>query len=208
MALHRSRRLVDRWGGPCLSPNGTARWGMIIDLSRCTGCQSCMVACKLQNQTAPDEFNTRITAREIVEAAGTRIAFTANLCVHCADPPCVAACPTGAAFVHPSGLVLTDWRRCDGNGACIDACPYDARFADPRFAGRVDKCDLCINRLTEGLVPACVENCSPGARIFGRFDRPEGEFADYLEALKKTQPNADRRSAVLFYGTGQEGQSS
>ncbi|BBO92003.1 4Fe-4S dicluster domain-containing protein [Desulfosarcina ovata] len=187
---------------------GPARWGMIIDMTRCTGCQSCMVACKLQNRTVPGEFNTRIDEHEVGDGAHARIAFSASLCVHCSDAPCVEACGTGAAFIHPSGLVLTDWNRCDGNGACIDACPYGARFHDSRFGGRVDKCDLCIDRLDQGLAPACVENCSPGARIFGRFDRPEGEFARYLDIINPKRPATGRNTAVLFHGMAKEEQAS
>ncbi len=176
-----------------------AQWGMIIDTRRCTGCQSCMVACKLQSATAPNHFNTTITDREMADGGRTRIAFEPDLCRHCSDPPCVAVCSTGAAFKHPSGLTLTDWSRCDGNGACIPVCPYEARFADPRFDRRTDKCDLCVGRLAEGLSPACVENCSAGARIFGRFDAPEGEFARYLVKLGIPAAESRRPAAVLIH---------
>lgn len=162
-------------------------WGMVIDQSRCSGCQSCMVACKLQNATVPGSFNTHIGESEHGDFPEARIRFTPTLCLHCSDAPCVSACPTKAAFVHESGLVMTDWNRCDGNGACVEACPYDARFHDTRFAEKTDKCDLCINRISQGLSPACVENCPSGARIFGRMDKPEGEFARYLDLLPAGQ---------------------
>lgn len=184
---------------PSFPATDDTRWGMIIDSTRCSGCQACMVACKLQSRTATGQFNTRVASTEIGTWPQARIDFTIAQCVHCADAPCVSACETGAAFIHPSGLVLTDWNRCDSNGACISACPYDARFHDPRFAGRVDKCDLCIDRLTQGLVPACVENCSTGARMVGRFDRPEGEFARYLEDLERQAPPSPSQFAVIFH---------
>lgn len=191
-----------------LSPDD-AKWGMIIDPMRCTGCQSCMVACKLQNQTTAGQFNTRVDSSEVGTWPQGRIEFTISQCVHCADAPCVSACDTDAAFIHPSGVVLTDWSRCDGNGACITACPYDARFHDPRFADRVDKCDLCIDRLAQGLSPACVENCSPGARMFGRFDRPEGEFGRYVEDLKRQNaPSLGQFAVIIHTISKQEGQSS
>jgi Fe-S-cluster-containing dehydrogenase component len=194
---------------PSFPATGRARWGMVIDRSRCTGCQACMVACKLQSQTTPGEFNTRVASFENGAWPQGRIEFRVTQCLHCTDAPCVSACATGAAFTHPSGLVLTDWNRCDGNGACIPACPYDVRFHDPRFAHRVDKCDLCIDRLVQGLTPACVENCSPGARMIGRFDRPDGEFARYLEDLKRKGAPSLGRFAVIFHTIGkQEGQSS
>lgn len=183
-----------------------ARWGMIIDTTRCNGCQSCMLACKLQNNTVQNEFNTQIKDTEKGIWPDARISFKAKLCVHCSDPSCVKACKPGAAFIHESGLVLTDWSLCDGNGACIDACPFDARFHDSRFSDKTDKCDLCINRLAQGLSPACVENCSPKARIFGRFDKPEGEFGKYLKNIKKQAPEKLGKTSVLFYSMKKGGQ--
>lgn len=179
----------------CRVPDSGGRsWGMVIDQSRCSGCQSCMIACKLQNNTAPEAFNTKITEEEKGSYPNAKITFTAGLCHHCINAPCVSVCPTGAAYVHESGLVMTDWNKCDGNGACVEACPYDARFHDDRFGGKTDKCDLCINRVSQGLKPACVENCPTGARIFGRLDKPEGEFAAYL---KKT-PARQLKSGSVF----------
>lgn len=172
----------------CKFPGADGKtWGMIIDQSRCSGCQSCMVACKLQNKTVPGSFNTKISDVEEGNYPEARLLFTPSLCLHCTDAPCVSACPTKAAFVHESGLVMTDWNLCDGNGACIEACPFDARFHDSRFDGKSDKCDLCINRISQGLAPACVENCPSGARIFGRFDKPEGEFARCLALVPKRE---------------------
>lgn len=190
------------------STENSARWGMIIDTSRCTGCQSCMVACKLQNNTAPRKFNTRIEEREIGKWPQARIKFKPVMCLHCADAPCVKACDTKAAFIHESGIVMTDWNLCDGNGACIKACPYNARFHDKRFAGRVDKCDLCINRIEQGLTPACVENCPSGARIFGRFDNPQGEFGDYLQHFKEDNTEAFGKSAVIYHSRNKEVQEA
>nr|WP_320015273.1 4Fe-4S dicluster domain-containing protein [uncultured Desulfobacter sp.] len=164
-------------------PSKGKKWGMIIDVSRCSGCQSCMVACKLQNKTMPGQFNTTVSDYETGAYPAAQFSFDIEMCHHCKPAPCVDACPTGAAFTHESGLVLTDWNLCDGNGACIDACPFDARFHDIRFSGKTDKCDLCLERISQGLVPACVENCSSNARIFGRFDQPEGEFAEYLAQI-------------------------
>ena len=179
---------------PAFPSTGTKRWGMIIDNARCSGCQSCMVACKLQNNTSHGNFNTTITERESGTYPNAGLRFEAGLCRHCTDAPCVSACPTGAAFVHESGLVMTDWNRCDGNGTCIDACPYEARFHDVRFDNKTDKCDLCLDRISQGLVPACVENCSSGARIFGRLDKPEGEFARYLKSI----PASLRKKSAVF----------
>lgn len=183
-------------GAGAFPPSEGNRWGMVIDTSRCSGCQSCMVACKLQHNTVEGAFSTTVRGRETGVYPGANFYFQAEICRHCSDAPCVSACGTGAAFVHGSGLVLTDWGRCDGSGACIDACPYNARFHDARFGGKSDKCDLCLDRIFQGLTPACVENCSSGARIFGRLDKPEGELARYLSQLT---PEAGNASAVIVF---------
>lgn len=185
--------------------SGSDRWGLIIDMERCTGCQSCMVACKLQSHTVSGRFHTTVADREVFKGDRNTLDFTTNMCRHCSNAPCVSACPSGAAYKDISGLVLTDWNRCDGNGACIQACPYHVRFADPRFENRADKCDLCVVRLNQGLFPACVENCPSGARIFGRFDSPEEEFARYLALWDIPTTEAQRRSAVIIHYSEKKG---
>jgi len=177
---------------------------MIIDLNRCTGCQSCVIACKLQNHTEQNRFNTRIMEKETGRFPASRVTFTPSQCHHCENPPCVPVCPEQATFKLANGIVVTDWNRCIADGACIDACPYGARFPDPRFGNRVDKCDFCIDRLQKGLVPACVEACAPGARIWGDLNHPSGEFADYLKtgALSPLKPELGLKTRVLYKSIG------
>lgn len=172
-------------------------WGIIIDSSRCIGCDSCVVACKLQNKTVEGQFNTTIKTSEKGAYPASTISYKPQICRHCSDSPCVSACRFGAAAKQPSGLVTTDWNLCVSCGVCIPACPYNARFADYRYDDRVDKCDLCIDRISQGLVPACVESCSAGARVFGRFDKPEGRFASYLKKVKKSRSNTGDSVQIL-----------
>ena len=112
------------------------------------------------------------------------------LCNHCENPPCVKACPTQATFKRPDGIVAMDFHRCIGCRFCMAACPFSARsfnFRDPRpfvkeikadfptrTKGVVEKCNFCVERLAEGLMPACVEN-SKGGLIFGDLDDPNSE---------------------------------
>ncbi|MBI4686723.1 MAG: 4Fe-4S dicluster domain-containing protein [Nitrospirae bacterium] len=180
---------------------GIKKYGMIIDLNRCTGCQSCVVACKAQNKTVQDKFNTKILTLEDGNYPDSRIVFTPVLCNHCDNPACVPACPAEATFKLPNGIVVTDWDKCQGIGECVKACPYEARFIDQRYkgemGGKVDKCDFCLNRLEQGLLPACVEACEANARLFGDINAPDGEFSEYLKRTdlkvrkpeKKTNPN-------------------
>ena len=170
------------------------KWGMIIDINRCMGCQSCVIACKAQNKTAADRFNTKILVMEDGNYPDSRTIFTPLQCNQCENPPCVPVCPVNATFKLSNGIVITDWDKCKSIkecGACVTECPYDARFLDPRFGNKADKCDFCLNRLEKGLEPACIEACSAKARIFGDFNAPKGEFAEYLKRRDLTSPKPE-----------------
>lgn len=176
------------------------RWGMVIDLNRCTGCQACVIACKVQNKSAADQFNTKVIAIEDATRGTGRVTFTPVQCNHCEDPPCVKACSANATFKLPNGIVVTDWDKCVPLGSCVTACPYEARYLDPRHGHKVDKCDFCVDRLEKGLLPACVEACDAKARVFGDFDAPQGEFADYLKraGLKYRKAELGIKTSVLY----------
>ncbi|EGW39647.1 sulfate reduction electron transfer complex DsrMKJOP subunit DsrO [Desulfosporosinus sp. OT] len=112
------------------------------------------------------------------------------MCNHCENPPCVKACPTGATFKRPDGIVDMDYHRCIGCRFCMGACPFGARsfnYRDPRpfikktnpdfptrTPGVVEKCTFCVERLAKGQMPACVE-ASNGGLIFGDLDDPNSE---------------------------------
>ncbi|HBG19565.1 MAG TPA: hypothetical protein DDY32_09915 [Desulfobulbaceae bacterium] len=180
------------------SPN--PKWAMVIDVNRCTGCQACVIACKAQNKTATDQFNTRVLSVEDGNYPESRVVFTPVQCNHCEDPKCVPACPLEATYKLPNGIVVTDWEKCESLGACVQACPYGARFLDARYEDKVDKCDFCLNRLEQGLLPACVEACEANARLFGDMNAPEGEFAEYLKRRDLTvrKPELKIRTSLLY----------
>ena len=108
-----------------------------------------------------------------------------SLCNHCADPPCVPVCPTGATFVRKDGIVEMDYHRCIGCRFCMSACPYGSRsfnWREPRVAisemtieyptrekGVVEKCNFCSERLAKGKNPACVEVCPENVLTFGNL---------------------------------------
>ncbi|HEB49858.1 MAG TPA: 4Fe-4S dicluster domain-containing protein [Desulfobulbus sp.] len=173
------------------------RMTMIIDQARCTGCRSCLIACKGYTATDTGHFNTRLLEEE--DRHG-RTHFTPVLCNQCDDPPCVRSCAAGATFKLENGIVVTDWARCTACGNCITACPYGARSADSRYGGRVDKCDFCRDRLQDGLAPVCVEACSAGARLFGDRENPEGGFATCLRqsTFRVLRPELETGPNVLY----------
>ena len=162
------------------------KWGMIIDLNRCTGCQACVIACKAQNKTEADHFLTSVLSQEDGNYPDSRVVFTPIQCNQCEDAPCIPACPIDATFKLPNGIVVTDWDICESIGTCVTACPYGARSLDDRYDGKVDKCDFCLNRIEKGLMPACVEACEANVRLFGDVNAPTGEFAEYLKRKDMT----------------------
>ena len=183
-------------------PPATGKLGMIIDLNRCRGCQSCVIACKAENDTTPGQFSTRVTSSETSDG---RVFFTPTLCNQCDDAPCIKACPPGATFRLPNGIVMTDWNKCPGEkcsyyATCVNSCPYGSRFPDPRHGKRFDKCDFCYDRLEKGLLPACVETCGSHARLFGDYNNPKGEFGEYFKTkhLVNPKPELGIRTRVLY----------
>jgi Fe-S-cluster-containing dehydrogenase component len=126
-------------------------------------------------------FNTRIDIKEQGTYPLAYQTYTPDLCHQCGNAPCAQACTFDAIFSLASGIVMTDWNKCTGDGACVDACPYGARFLDKENGNKSDKCDFCLARLDLGLEPACVDACPSHARIFGDLAKPQGEFAEYLK---------------------------
>jgi carbon-monoxide dehydrogenase iron sulfur subunit len=140
----------------------------VIDAGRCVACGRCELACAVAHSRTKDLFGAvtepvppraRIT---VVERGGIPIPLT---CIHCDDPPCAAACPSGAIERRESGEVILDEGRCVGCGACAVACHLGVPIL--RSDGRAYiKCDLCVGRTSAGLIPACAEACKVGAITF------------------------------------------
>ena len=107
------------------------RYGMVIDLQRCVACRACTVACKQENKTPPTVFYTSVSEQEAGEFPNVRRINIPGPCYHCANPPCVPACPIEATWKRlEDGIVVVDYDKCQGIGACVDACPYGKRFID------------------------------------------------------------------------------
>ncbi len=104
------------------------RYGMAFDLDRCTGCRSCMEACKVENNTAKGIFWMHVFRFEEGEYPDVRVRFMQRPCMHCENPPCVPSCPTGARYQRDDGIVATDFEKCGGHRYCHAACPYGVNY--------------------------------------------------------------------------------
>ncbi len=177
------------------------RFAMFVDLRRCVGCQSCTVSCAIENQVPLGDFRTVVSEYAVGVAAGPRLALLPRLCNHCEKPACVPVCPVKATTQRPDGIVVIDASRCLGCGFCVQACPYGARFLN-RDTNTADKCTFCLHRLAAGLMPACVETCVGGARLFGDVNDPKSLIArtlsKYEGQLRVLLPEKNTRPAVYY----------
>lgn len=188
------------------------RWGMVIDLKRCIGCNACTVACKQENTTPDGILWTKVVSEEIGIYPNVTRAYIPLICNHCEDAPCERVCPTKATYHTDDGIVLVDEKKCIGCGACVTACPYKNRIklhkeqlqrglfkigvltpfekqGYPRFvAGTALKCTFCHERVANGLDPACVVTCPTEARVFGDLDDPSSKVRRLIQARKGYQP--------------------
>ncbi len=133
--------------------------------------------------------------------------FVPKLCNLCEHSPCAQACPVGATFDTPDGVVLVDPTYCIGCGFCIQACPYGCRFMNPE-THTAEKCTLCYHRITRGLKPACAEVCPTQARIFGDLKNPT-ENDPLQEFIKKNKvftlkPHLGTEPRVLYANIDKE----
>ena len=142
-----------------------------VDIAKCVGCRSCQLACALAHSDAASLFEAvqqepLAQARVSVRVAGTVIVPVQ--CRQCDDAPCVEKCPKDAMQKpDPDGPVAIDTELCIGCGVCIKVCPLGEFGTVSKTADgeSVVKCDLCIERVNEGLAPACVEACPTGALV-------------------------------------------
>lgn len=161
------------------------RYAMVVDVSKCSGCDACMVACKIENNVPDEGFRTWVKEIEVGLFPDVKRAKLPRLCNHCEDAPCEKVCPVEATWRTEDGTILIDYDRCIGCKYCMAACPYEARYVNP-ITHTADKCTFCYHRVEEGLEPACVATCVSGARVFGDLNDPNSEVYK-LVATKNTQ---------------------
>ena len=175
--------------------------GVLFDVTKCVGCGSCTVACKLWNDLEYEGGNahgydaklgaqtwttiqyhdaTTVTDKEDV------LRFAKHQCMHCLDPSCVAVCFAKAIVVESTGAVVYDPKKCVGCRFCMIACPYDIpKYEWDKVFPSIMKCQLCADKLAGNEKPACTSVCPTGAMTFG--DRDE-----LLAQAKETIANDSR----------------
>lgn len=146
------------------------QYGFSFDISRCSGCMACVVACMDQNDLPAEGPSYRqVTKIETGVYPAAHVHFISLACFHCSEAPCVNVCPRKAIFRDPEqGVVQVDENLCIGCHACAMVCPFGA----PQFPNgdKMRKCNLCEERVASGLEPACVHTCTTKALGFGPLE--------------------------------------
>ncbi|MDP8206907.1 MAG: 4Fe-4S dicluster domain-containing protein [Candidatus Electryonea clarkiae] len=151
-------------------------FSILVDVTLCTGCEQCAAACVEANNLDPvaaeiDRSSTKdgLTGNRLstVLKVGEK-SFAKKACMHCVEPSCVAACLCGGITKTPEGPVIYDPDKCIGCRYCMLACPFHIpRYEWDDLTPHIKKCDFCFERLQNGQIPACVEQCPTGALTFG-----------------------------------------
>lgn len=159
------------------------RDAMLIDTKRCMGCMDCVLACKTENMVPDGYCRNWITTETTGKFPDLRLEIRSERCNQCENPPCVTNCPTGASHIANGGIVLVDAGKCTGCKFCMAACPYDARFINPK-TNTADKCTFCLHRVKRGEDPACVAVCPAKCLHFGDLDDPDSKVTRLLHQRK------------------------
>ena len=182
-----------------------------IDTTVCTACRGCQIACKQWNQAPATKTINRGSMQNPEDLSFDTFKlvrfqehkgpdnkpvwyFFPDQCRHCLAPTCLEAAedtvPGGILIDEETGAVLyTDKLKNMDAIEVIEACPYDI----PRVqadTGQISKCTMCVDRVHNGLLPACVKTCPTGAMNFGNRDRMVALARDRLEKAKDRFPNA------------------
>ncbi len=170
-------------------------YAFLLDMSRCIGCEACVVACKTGNQLDVGTQYIHLIEHTSGTFPNLTGGFQNHRCYHCKNAACVAVCPTGALFKQ-DGLTRLNASACSGCGYCVQSCPYGV----PEMQhGRATKCDGCAATVAGGEVPWCVQTCPAQALTYDTRENIVAAARARVDAIKDRYPNAQ------VYGETQAG---
>jgi len=184
-----------------------AKWGMVIDISKCVACYNCFVACKdeyWENDYPPytaaqprhGQFWMNLVNKERGTHPYIKVAYMPIPCMQCDDAPCIKAAKDGAIYKRDDGRVVIDPKKAAGQKQVVASCPYNVIFWNEEN-NLPQKCTFCVHRLEEGEIPRCVQSCPSDSLVFGDLDDPKSEVSKLLKSGKaevfKPELNANPR---------------
>jgi anaerobic dimethyl sulfoxide reductase subunit B (iron-sulfur subunit) len=176
------------------------QYGFFIDLSRCTGCQACVIACKQWHDlpVGPVKW-LRVFQWEKGAFPQIDLRVLPMKCFHCENPVCAKACPNQAIWKEEKyGAVLVSPEKCTGERKCWSACPYGVpQFGADAPGSKMSKCNMCIDRLEKGDKPICVLSCSLRAMEFGPIDEIKVKYGS-IRQLEDMPRDSLTHPAVVF----------
>jgi len=186
-----------------------AKYGMVIDIARCTGCYCCFTACKDEywdNDYPPysaaqpryGQFWINLVKKERGTNPCVKVAYIPVLCMHCDDAPCVKAAKDGAVYKRPDGIVIIDPQKAVGQRQIVDACPYHVIFWNEEKK-LPQMCTFCVHRLEQGEIPRCVQVCPSEALVFGDLDDPKSEISRVVASGKTEVLNPEHKANPRVY---------
>jgi len=189
-----------------------AKYGMVIDITRCTASYCCFTACKDEywdNDYPPysaaqprhGQSWVRLDKKEGGTYPYIKVFYMPVPCMQCGDAPCVKAARDGAVYKRPDGIVVIDPKKAVGQKQIVDACPYHAIFWNEEKK-LPQKCTFCVQRLEEGKIPRCVQACANQALIFGDLDNPQSEVSKLVSSGKVEvfHPEYNTKPSVYYVG--------
>lgn len=171
-----------------------AKWGMVIDISKCVACYTCFVACKdeyWENDYPPHtaaqprfgQFWMNLVKNERGKYPWVKVAHMPLPCMQCDDAPCVKAAKDGAVYKRDDGIVVIDPEKAVGQKQVVDSCPWGVIYWDEEKR-LPQKCTFCVHRIEEGKTPRCVQSCPSQAIKFGDLENPKSEVSQLLKSGK------------------------
>lgn len=190
-----------------------ARLGLLIDVTKCSGCHNCFLACRDEyynndyppySAAQPLEGQYWMQIKEVERGSypKPKLDYIPIPCQHCAEAPCIEVAADNAVYRRPDGFVIIDPEKAKGQKAIVNACPYRVIFWN-KDLDIPQKCTMCAHMLDQGETePRCVEACPTGALTFGDLDDPESTISKFV-AEKKIEvfhPEYGTEPTVMYVG--------
>ena len=190
-----------------------ARLSLLIDVTKCSGCHNCFLACRDEHfgneypgysaaQPLGGQFWMQVKEVERGTFPRPKLDYVPTPCLHCEAAPCETAARDGAVYRRPDGIVIIDPQKARGQDRIVNACPYRVIFwnADLELP---QKCNLCAHRLDAGdKQPRCAESCPTGALVFGDLDDPQSQIALLSASLPVEAYHPEYETAPLVRYVG------